>query len=298
MNKLFLTCAILGLGAMSFGRVRWAEIRALEARRTCAAELQSATNRLSGLESGAAAMRKEIQEKKRRLQAGGARLKIDPVAIALLSGKRAQAEAKEWAQLRELLEAGWNDSDTYVFVNKQALRHINFEPFDRVSRSVFAVTAEENEQLEAAREQAMVLALGRVQRLEPTRDIVAHYLIPIDPASQLAVSNNYVAALREILGPERGDLIQNSAWNRLRSNLPEPAPEPAEFIVRRTVADGQPDLRWEFKAGNLGKIRQAPVRYAQIPGDWFTRLFPGGWETLARQEGFELSAKFRQRPSH
>ena len=63
------------------------------------------------------------------------------------------------------------------------------------------------------------------------------------------------------------------------------------MTIRRSVTDGEPDLVCEMNRG--GRVDSMAVRYAHYPSGWFLKVFPGGWETLARREGFELPRSFR-----
>ncbi len=63
------------------------------------------------------------------------------------------------------------------------------------------------------------------------------------------------------------------------------------MTIRQTVVDGEPDLICEMKYGN--KVDSSPLRYAHYPYGPVLGYFPdGGWEALARREGFELPRRF------
>jgi hypothetical protein len=132
-------------------------------------------------------------------------------------------------------------------------------------------------------------ALQRIQRSEPSGDVVAQYTVPpLDSAFEQGLSNRLAAEIAAAVGPERTGLFLPQAWREFRSDL---TPTEAETMtVRRSVVDGEPDLICEMTRG--ARVDTTPVRYAQVPSGWFLKAFPGGWEKLAQQEGFELPARF------
>ena len=97
-----------------------------------------------------------------------------------------------------------------------------------------------------------------------------------------------VISLSKRHSSERADVFVRDAWRELVSDL---APsETQTMTIRQTDVDGQPDLVCEVKQG--ADVSTMPVRYATYPNFPVMKLFPGGWQAMAKTVGFELPPSF------
>ena len=244
-------------------------------------------------------LREEVADKKGRFKQASLRPNISPELLKLLAGENPGRNPAAWAELREQLGIGWNNSGDYVLVRKSLLKQFNLQPLDKedATRAVLAISSAEQTAIKAAVQQAKEAAWTRLQRTElqrtePVGDIVAQYTIPAaDPSFEQAISNRYSAEITGILGAERADVFLHQGWNELRGQLALTAAEPITMKIRRSVNGGEPKFSYQLTQGGSSKMEY--VRYANYPSLWFLALFPGGWEAIAQREGFELPKNFR-----
>jgi hypothetical protein len=199
--------------------------------------------------------------------------------------------------LRQHLGIGWDCSSDYVLVSKRVLKQLDYERLDSGERAtdtacdLLALSPAEQSAIRTMLNSARQGQWLHVERAEPAGDIVAQYTARApDPSFEQGQSNLFVTQLTALLGPERAGLLVPGAWREFKSEL---APRKAETLtIRRTSVDGEPDLVWEMQYGD--QVATSPVRYAHYPSRWFLKVFPGGWQTLADREGFELPQKWHQ----
>jgi hypothetical protein len=156
---------------------------------------------------------------------------------------------------------------------------------------VLGISPGEQSQIDSALARAKAADLAQVQRSQPTGDVVAEYTIQSDPILEQGISNDFSAAVRAILGPERADLSLVRAWDELRSKLAPPGQQPLSMTIRRLTVDNETKLSCEVSQGS--KVSRSEVRYAHYPSTWFLTVFPGGWQAIAQREGFDLPTNFR-----
>ena len=296
MKKTLMAVFILGAGAISLATLSRTAERQEAARPIREAELRAATNRLVELNAAITTTRNEITEKKRQLRQMQSGNQVDRELLALLEGR--ELSPKRWTQLREELGMGWNSSEDYVLVSKRTLWQLNLAPFDeywldrisisKAARAVLAITKGEESAIKAAVQRARSEVLARVQRTEPFGDIVAQYNIPTDPLFVQTITNGFAAEVTAILGEQRADVFLNQAMSTLTRRLGIRANGKGDTVmtIRRAVVDGEPGFSCEIKDAGGGHTSKVARSY--IPSDWFMMIFPGGWEALARREGFEL----------
>lgn len=295
MNRLLLVLLAVGVGAIGFRALE----RAAERTRTATAveeqTCKAGTNRLAQTQEMLAALRGDVLDKRNRLRQAMRRPNISPELLHLVEGDASRGQAAAWAELRQQLGIGWDSSPDYVLVSKRVLKGLEYQRLLSVSRptdeacELLALSPDEQSALKSVLQHARDAAWLRLQRTEPSGDIVAQYTVPApDPVFQQSLSNNFAAELASAVGPERADLLLPNAWRELRSDL-TPA-ETETMTIRQSVVDGEPDLVCEMKRGNT--VSTEPVRYGHYPNGWLSTLFPRGWEGLAQQEGFELPARF------
>jgi len=237
----------------------------------------------------------EVIDKKNRLLQAGPHGDITPELLQLLESAAGSLVA--WTELREQLEIGWDSSPDYVLVNKRVLKRLDYKRLDSDVRAsdtacnLLAISPDEQSALRTILYRVREGQWLRVERAEPAGDIVAQYTAwAPDPTFEQGQSNLFVTQLTALLGPERGGLLVPGAWREFKYEV---APREAETLsIRRTSVDGVPDLIWEMHYG--GRVATSPIRFANYPSRWFLKVFPGGWQTLADREGFELPEKFRQ----
>jgi hypothetical protein len=299
MNKLLSAIVILGVGTTGFATLRRADGQARAAIADQRVTLQDATNRLADLQSTETALRKEVHEKQAQLRHAAKQNTSDPELLKLLRDDRAKAKSASWTELRDRLGIGWNSSDDYVLVSKRVFKEINFERLvngggaSDEACALLAITPGEQAAIKQAIRQAADAAWMRMQRIEPSGDIVAHYTIPTpDPAFRESVSNNFAAAINAALGPERSDFFLDGAWRELLNEVAPSAHGDVTMIIRRATGDdGQPKLICETSRGK--STASMEVQYAHYPAYFpILTLFPGGWKTVAEREGFELPRGF------
>ncbi len=291
MKKLLLGFLLLSAGAIGFGNLHRAAEQARENRASRADQLKAATSRLAEVEETAASLRDEAMDKRNLLKEISPHLKISPQLLEFLERGTDKGPAAAWAELREQLEIGWDNSDTYVLVSKRLVKQLNLHPFDKTARAVLAISPSEEAGIEAAMERAKGSRLCQVQRFEPAGDIVAHYTIQADPIVERSISNNFSADITAILGSERAGLCLGWSWRDLRELLGSPGQESVTMTIRRFGVDDESKLVCELSQGD--SVSRNDVRYAYVPSRWFFTLFPGGWEAIAQREGFELPKNFK-----
>jgi len=294
MKKILMAVFILSAGAISLATLSRTAERQEAARPIREAELRTATNRLVELNAAITTTRNEITEKKRQLRQMQSGNQVDRELLALLEGR--ELSPKRWTQLREELGIGWNSSEDYVLISKRTLGQLNLAPLDeywldRISeaaRAVLAITKGEESAIKGAVQRARSEVLARVQRTEPFGDIVAQYSIPSDPLFVQTITNGFSAEVRAILGEQRAEVFLNQAMSTLTRRLGIRAKEKGDTVmtIRRAVVDGEPGFSGEIK--DADGEHTSKVARGYIPSPWFMMIFPGGWEELARREGFEL----------
>lgn len=301
MKRLALAILLLSVGTGGLGMLHQATRHFQTMNALRCHELHAACNQLTELNKAIAMTREEVARKKALLAAAPVAPKISPELLELLTGNASSKSHKRnlagWDELREQLGIAWNNSEDYVLVSKPVLNRFNFRQLYTAERAsdtataVFALSPQEQAGLADALHEARQAAISRVQRVEPTGDVVAQYTIQPNPAVQATLSNQFSTEITGILGTERSDLFLPAAWRELKPELTPDGNEPVTMTIRRSAGDGDLKLIWELSQGT--SVSSGDVRYAYYPSTWFLTLFPGGWESIAAREGFELPKSFR-----
>jgi len=297
MNKIMLVLLAVCAGAFGFGGLHEAAIQTQMANDARIGEWQAGTNRLAKTKETAAALRREVMEKKNRLYGAMRYPNISPELLKLLEGDASKGHGAAWAELRQQLGIGWNSSPDYVLVGKQVLKQLDYKKFYSAATvtdtacNLLALSPEEQSALESALKRTREQAQMQIERTEPRGDIVAQYTISApDPVSNQNLSNYFAVEIAGAVGAERASLLLPGAWPEIRGELEANYDQAETMTIRQTMVNGEPDLVCEMQRGN--NVSTSPVRYAHYPSSWFLATFPGGWQDLARREGFELPPRF------
>lgn len=223
---------------------------------------------------------------------------ISAELMQLLDGDTSKRHSAARTELRERLGIGWKSTGEFVLVSKRIVRQLNLHPVDGpvTTRAVLGISADEQAAIDAAigkaRDTVSSMLRASVQRREPVSDIVAQYSIaPLGAELEQTLSNNLSAEIVAALGSERADIFLQHGWTDLRNGLAPDGQEPVTLSIRRSAAEAEPALVYETRQGN--RVSTSPIRYANYPSRWFLIIFPGGWQTVAQDAGFELPRNFQ-----
>ncbi|HZR19764.1 MAG TPA: hypothetical protein VFE51_20935 [Verrucomicrobiae bacterium] len=296
MNRLLWTLLSVCIGVLSARAWLGDATRSQDTAVRMKHEGKVAANQLEATRTELAALRTEVQNKKRRIEEASLYPTISPQLLALIEGGLSGGTPAAWAELRQQLGIGWSSSPDYVLVSKRAVKRLPYSrinanaKFTEAAFDLLAISPEERTAVNSVLLSNLNQTLN-VKFSEPSGDIVAQYtVVPPDAGSELSLSNNLASGLTEALGSERTSLLFPNIWPEFKSHIGPSEPE--TITVRQSMVDGQPDLTWEASRGN-SVVSSAPVRYAHYPA-WFLEIFPGGWQTLADHAGFQLPSRFHQ----
>lgn len=296
MKRLLFILMAVCVGVVSYSLLhRRAEASGLVIAED-AAKLESATNELAATQEAIALLHTEIHDKRDRLRQANPRSDISPELLDLLERSDVEGHDRARAQLREQLGIGWDSSPDYVLVSKRAIKEAWYNKLYMDGASVtpdavnlLSLSPDEEFAMKAALARAREGQWSRIETTPPSGNIVAQITIrPPDPAFDAAQSNAFTADITSIIGGERAGLFLNDAWREFRSDV---APSKDKTLtIRQTTTDGQPDLAWEIKDGE--RTETGLVRYATYPYFPVMKLFPGGWQGMAKATNFELPPPF------
>ncbi len=292
MNRLSLGLLAVCAGVVGF---TWFQRSAQPTRAAMAvreSQWQAASNRLAAAQEAAEALRREVDGKKERLRQAGRHPGLSPELLPLLERDGSGGSLAAWAELRQRLGLGWDSSPDYVLVSKPALKQVQYQRviggggLTDTASNLLALSPDEQSAIRAALHKAREAAWAGVQRTEPTGDIVAQYTFPsLDSAAGQTLSNSFAAEVVAAMGPERAGFFLPNAWGDLKGQLAV-YQGTETMTIRQTTVDGEPDLICEMKYGD--KVDVSPIRYARYPYGPILTYFPGGWDTVAKLEGFTL----------
>jgi len=306
MRRLLLALTSVCAGVAGFCVLHRSSERNIDLEAAEIRQWQAATNRLAREEARMAALRDVVRDKRSQLAAAQAQPGMTSEMRRLLDGNGPGLSAAAWAQLRQQLGIGWNSSPDYVLVSKEAAKRLFYDRLggtpkvgreaSEVACDVLALTPDEQAAIKTILRgfSGQSRQSLRVERTEPSGDIVAQYTVTGPDAGVIAsLSSNFTAEIVGVVRQQRADLLLPDAWRQFQGDLSDlGAGETQTITVRQTVVDGAPDLVCELKHGQSSYT--TPVRYANYPSGWFLTVFPGGWQTLAVREGFALPAHFEK----
>jgi hypothetical protein len=302
MKRLVLALVILGCGTSGLLALHRSTIRIQLAAARADELLLVETQRLVQIRIQLNSVTERVGELKRQLElaegiANAARqgnLEEIPSGSAHLSPNQSE---------RLLAELGfnWATSSDYLIVSKDTLRAISLEgmrgaKLGTAAIQVLAITPEERSAIETSTGQLMneynAWTQAHAQRVEPSGDVVAKYILPADTDFSLSLSNNFVTGALGTLGPERGNLLLDYAGSWMQDLGMGGTGGANSLTVKRYPSSSEPHYSLELKySGNVMTTDVSP--YQEFPPA-FLPLFPNGWPDLAQREGFELPKEFRK----
>lgn len=300
MKRLFLAVMLLTAGTSVFcallGSTRQFRQQSATGREAWIAETQSV-----------AQARIELSTRTERLRELRGSLSAQPRIenasdlTAMLATNRLSLLPPELRErLLEELGFNWNSTDDFLVVSKDTLRSVGMEAFhgdkmSQVAASVLALTDQERTAVETASQRAVAerqnWLLEHAQRLEPTVDVVANYIIPVDPAFSQTASNSFAGVVLAALGADRAGLLLDYArsWMGRVGMVGEHS---RELQVRREASVSE--LRYTWSLHYSGRISSSQGLTPYHFPEAFRPLFPNGWPEMAAREGFELPKEFYQ----
>ena len=295
MIKLLLVLFTASIGATGFTVLQHNAVISTATTSGLVQQLQSATNDLSSTQETLSALQNEVQAKLERLRQARPYPNISPEMLEFLEGKKDAFNSKGWAELREQLGIGWDSSPDHVLVNKRAIKEVWYNKLlyggtlSDDSISLLSLSPEEQTAVKAALTQAREGQWLNVKSASPGGDIVAQLTVtPPDPSFEEAQSNAFSATINTAIGAERARLFLPDAWREFLSDL---APRETETMtIRQAEIDGKSDLVCEVMQGS--NVSSTPVRYAMYPAFPVLKLFPGGWQSMAKAMNFDLPPSF------
>src|SRR5207247_10818166 len=141
-----------------------------------------------------------------------------------LPGLSPEAKERLWAALG----LDWNSSSDYILVSKATLKNLSLDGFRGnqladAACGVLAITPEERAQVDAAfetvGEQFADWAKAHAEREGPSGETLVRYTIPAGPEVAQSLTNTLFSAIRDALGQERSEVLQNFARNWLQVNV-------------------------------------------------------------------------------
>jgi hypothetical protein len=266
---------------------------------------------MARLNEAKAALVARIKADKLRLQESSP---LEPVLSEGLLDLLRTNNTKEWpspalAEMRRLLGLAWTNSPDYVLVSKASLRQVSLNgvagdgTLTPTICDVLAVAPEQRASLEALVRRAetdyAAWAQANVKRMEPSADIVAHYVIPANPSLAQRLSAEGAIGVLGVLGAERTSFSQGFAteWVQKHGFLGQAK---VSLAVRRLIKGGQPHIQAKcdnFIGGGCSSSGWSDLTPHSFPAA-FRAIFPGGWSDLAKAENFSLPENFRdERPA-
>jgi len=204
-------------------------------------------------------------------------------------------------QLLEELGFKWDISKDYLIISKDTLRNVHLNPLrgtqvTEVAADVFAMTKQERTGVEAAAqrvlEQRKQWLTEHIERREPIKDEVAHYVVPIDKSLSENMKAEFERGINAALGPERAELLSDYAYTwMMHAGLN--ATVSTDFTVRRESGRTDSTYVWSLKNPDGSSSTQGLTPY-QFP-EVLRPLFPKGWADLAEREGFKLPKEFQKK---
>lgn len=304
MKRSILAFVILAAGTGAFCGLQTSTGRLLREARANQAACQTQIQLLANTRTEGKTLNDRVEKSEHELDA------VRQVALPLSAAKPfvpGPGERLSPSQSEDLLaELGfdWSTVSNYVIVSKATLNHIrlsgmNGQKLSDAACKVLAITPQERGAIDAMTQQLgadyKAWAEAHVQRTEPSGDLVAQYRLPVDPEFSQSQSKTFMSGILATLGDERGRLLMNysRSWMvDLGMDSYGVPPSPTTMTVRRHGTGDDLTLTLEVKQAG-GGMQTVVSPWQPFPAA-FRPLFPGGWQELARREGFELPAAFQK----
>jgi hypothetical protein len=300
MKRLLLAMAILITGTTIFHALRHSTIlyqrQAAETRETWMTQTQrlaQARIQLAGVEER---VRFPQENLKSQNQMAGPQ-----VADSLLSMTgRTNLSAAQCEQLLAELNFNWNTTGDYLIVSKATLHAVLLNgirgmKLNSAACDVLAITPDEQARIEAMTqslgETYKTWAEARLQREEPSGDVVVKYTIPEDAQFSQTLSNQFTNEIFGTLGKERGDLLLNYSASWMTARGMNGGSNDSLTVKRYQVGD---ETRLNFESRTAGSVISSGGSPYQPFPESFLPIFPNGWSDLAKREGIDLPKEIKQ----
>jgi hypothetical protein len=297
MSKILLALAILSSGGGAFVAAR----QSTTLLRREVNESRTAWLTQTQLVAVAERDRTDLIERVRHLKEALAQAPTateSPLWSALQTNRVGHLPPELRERLFEELGFNWKLSEDFIVVSKETIHNILMTTIQDgkltdIASTVLAMTAGERGQVEAAIQRVRTdfndWAGSHTERTEPKDDMVAQYTLHND--TSLSISNRFAAALLQVVGKERAELILPSARNYLMEIGIHRGDTIILKVTRYLIGN---ETRHKFETSDwkgtewYGTARPRDV----LKGGWFPPafrpVFPNGWADVAKREGFEL----------
>lgn len=305
MKKLLLPLILLTAGTATWVRFTQLASEARASTRRCEAEWSVLSNGVAQLSAEKAALRKGIETGQELLRGSSSPAVLSSSVLDWLQSEL----SNHWSQpalpeLRRWLGIEWDNSPDYVLVSKATLKGIPLNGagsrggFTPTFCDVLAITPDERARLEALMQRSEADYFGwvqtNVQRIAPSGDIVAKYVIPANPGlAQRLVMEGGMGVLSAV-GGERAELCETFGmdWILKHGFLGQSS---VSLTVQHFSDGGQQRLQAKCDTTGHGTTGWADLTPTSFP-DLFRTVFPGGWRELAQRENFALPDGFQHAP--
>ena len=303
MIRIFLALTILGAGAGGFLTARQSTIQLQHEAKATLETWVTQTQLVAAAQSDQAKLTEHVRELKQAL-AQPPTVTENALWSALQTNRADRLPPELRQRLLEELGFDWRFSPDFIVVSKQTVRDIQMKAvrdgeLTDVAATVLAMTTQERGEVEAGIQRVKAdfkdWVLAHVERGEPTGEVLAHYVLPKEPAMSQSLSNAFATAVLGALGRERAELMLPSAQGWMKDlGLYDCDAKPTTMNVKRSLAGNVPRLEVQTTSdygprptisGDLW--RGPPWGFAPFPRA-FRPLFPNGWPDVAKREGFEL----------
>ena len=308
MKRALLAILILATGTTVFCALRSATTVAQRELINQSNAWQAQTQQLAQLQIEKQLTVERLSETKESLAAEPPVPLLTELAEKILSGRSlTNLSAREREQLRAELDCSWNTTGDYLIVSKKSLEGISFDSVKNAkltgaARAALAMNGQERATLEELMQRLAkshaAWAQERIQREEPTGNVVAKYTLPVNVEFTQGLSNQFTAAIYATLGDERGQLFQQHAYSWMSALGMNSGPtsayanSPTTMTIER-YSKGNDQLRYTLQRAD-SQMQTSVTPWQSFPEE-FRTAFPGGWQELAQREGFELPREFKKK---
>ena len=305
MKRILIAAGVLISAAVTFSGIHQSNERLSDtlklhqtARSSQMRDLEELRTQLVHFQSRCQQLKLSVKDQQRLAGISGELDGVEPGTSQLSAG---QAE-----KLLAELGFNWRSTGDYVVVSKSSLYSVlgpgvrGFKLSDTACQ-VLAIAPEQRVAIESALDgigrDYQERLRSRIKREEPSGDILAKYSFENDPAFTQSLSNRLTSAIVDGLGDQRAGLLLHYSHDWMvrigmrGSWMPEKG---TTMIIRRQPRQGPEQQNYlMLDLNQSGGRMSCGITPGQPVPEAFQPLFPGGWEELARREGFELPPSFR-----